>query len=127
MKLSKSFYLLLATLTTILYSCGSEKPAELQSLKSTVEFHIAAGTGENSWNTKETIVKVSVGDTLVIINDDSMVHRLHTNGKPFAHGASIEPGQSAQYAILKAYDPAKDGPLYDHNVGSIAKFWLKAD
>jgi predicted CopG family antitoxin len=45
-----------------------------------VEFHIPAGTGTNPWNTRDQTVNASVGDTLRIVNDDSIPHRLHTNG-----------------------------------------------
>src|SRR5262245_50451183 len=51
-----------------------------------VEFRIAQGTGTNSWNTEETKVEVKVGDILRIINDDDVVHRLHTDeDRPCAH------------------------------------------
>jgi hypothetical protein len=51
-----------------------------------VIFRIKAGTGKASWNTEATEVDVKVGQVLRIVNDDSVPHRLHTNGKPCPHG-----------------------------------------
>lgn len=91
-----------------------------------VEFHIPAGTGKKPWNTKETIVTAHVGDTVRIFNDDSIGHRLHTNGAPCGHGNEFAPGTSFDCVISKKFDPGTS-PLYDHNVGPAAAFWIKAD
>ena len=91
-----------------------------------VEFHIPAGTGKKAWNTKETMVVAHVGDTVRLINDDSIGHRLHTNGAPCGHGDQFEPGKSFDCVISKKFDPGTT-PLYDHNVGPAAAFWIKAD
>jgi hypothetical protein len=90
-----------------------------------VEFHFAAGTGRSAWNTQETTVEVRIGDTLRIINDDTIAHQLHTNGAPCDHGTSMRPGGHYDCFIQFALNPDTDGPLYDHNVGSSAPFWLK--
>jgi negative regulator of replication initiation len=90
-----------------------------------VEFHIPAGTGTNPWNTREQAVNASVGDTLRIVNDDSVSHRLHTNGAPFPHPAeSITPGQSQDFVLQTPFDPGINQPLYDHDSGQTAAFWI---
>jgi hypothetical protein len=90
-----------------------------------VEFHIQPGTGRGPWNTRETAVEVHIGDTLRIINDDSIAHQLHTNGAPCDHGTSMRPGGHYDCFIQFSLDPDVDGALYDHNVGEAAPFWLK--
>ena len=92
----------------------------------TIDFHIAAGTAKKSWNTRETIVVAHVGDIVRIINDDSIDHILHTNGAPCPHGSNIKPGASFNCVISKVFDPGNK-PLYDHNVGPTAEFWIKAE
>jgi predicted CopG family antitoxin len=90
-----------------------------------VEFHIPAGTGGNAWNTLDHAVQAKVGDTLRLVNDDSVPHRLHTDGSPFAHAEdSVAPGGSANYLLQSAFDSA-DHPLYDHNFGQTARFWIR--
>ena len=88
-----------------------------------VLFHIVAGTGTQPWNTKENPVVATVGDTLRIVNDDSVPHRLHTNGNPFPHPSSdIPPGQTADFVLQTPFDSSQ--PLYDHNAGPNAQFWI---
>jgi predicted CopG family antitoxin len=90
-----------------------------------VEFHIPAGTGTNPWNTREQAVNASVGGTLRIVNDDSVPHRLHTNGAPFPHPVGdISPGQSQDFVLQTPFDPGVNQPLYDHNSGPTAAFWI---
>ena len=91
----------------------------------TVEFHIAAGTGANAWNTRPQAVIATVGDTLRIVNDDAIAHRLHTDGNPFPHPVNdIAPGQSQDFILQTAFDPGANQPLYDHNSGQSAAFWI---
>ena len=91
-----------------------------------IEFHIPAGTGNLPWNSPESAVVASVGNNLRIANDDTVPHRLHTSGIPFPHPDSdIMPGQSADFVLLAPYDPHVDQPIYDHNAGSTARFWIK--
>ena len=90
-----------------------------------VDFRILKGTGNSSWNTEDQAVQVKIGDVLRIYNDDDVVHQLHTPSTPCPHGRPIQPGQSGDCAIKSAYDVAKSGPLYEHNVGPEARFWLK--
>lgn len=93
---------------------------------SIIEFHIPAGLGGQAWNTPETVLVAKVGDTLRLINDDSVSHRLHTDGAPFPHSQDdIFPGQSADFVLVTPFDPAVDGSLHDHNFGSAAKFWIR--
>jgi hypothetical protein len=92
----------------------------------TVEFHIPANTGGTPWNTPDRPVVAVVGDTLRIVNDDSVPHRLHTGGVPFPHPAdSILPGEWAQFVLQAPFDPASGEALYDHGYGVGAAFWLK--
>lgn len=90
-----------------------------------VVFHIAAGTGALSWNTREHMIETVVGKTLHIFNDDSIPHRLHTTGIPFAHpSADIPPGQSAAFVLQAPFDPTVGQPLHDHVAGPSAQFWI---
>jgi hypothetical protein len=67
-----------------------------------------------------------VGDTLRIVNDDLVPHRPHTNHIPFEHApVDIPPGQSADFVLNAAFDPATNGPLYDHDFGQGALSWLE--
>lgn len=92
----------------------------------TVVFHIPAGMGSGSWNDGSSMVVATVGDTLRIVNDDSVPHRLHTLGRPFAHPASdIFPGQTADFVLLTTYDPDAEGPLVDHDQGPSTLFWIR--
>jgi hypothetical protein len=91
-----------------------------------VEFHIASGTGATPWNTPETILVATVGQTLRIVNDDAVPHRLHTSGSPFPHPATdILPGQSADALLQTPYDATTQGPLPDHAAGPAAQFWIR--
>jgi negative regulator of replication initiation len=87
-----------------------------------VVFHITAGTGTQPWNTAATAVQAKVGDTLRIVNDDNAPHRLHTDGNPFPHQANdIAPGQSVDILLQTAF---QGQPLYDHDAGPGAQFWI---
>jgi hypothetical protein len=90
-----------------------------------IEFHIAAGTGAGPWNTADRSVAGVVGQTLRIFNDDSVAHRPHTDGVPFPHPATdIVPGSFADFPLQSPYDPATDLPIYDHDQGPGARFWI---
>jgi hypothetical protein len=91
---------------------------------SIVEFRIPRGTGGGPWNTIEHPVIARVGDTLRLVNDDAVPHRLDTAaGVPFDHPSdSIPPGGSADF-VLRLMDPTQ-GPLHDHNFGPGATFFL---
>lgn len=83
----------------------------------TVNFEIAAGNGGNSWNSAATMVETFVGQTLKIKNSDSVVHQMHTNGRPCGHGNTIAPGATGDCVISQTYTRAANGNLYDHNLG----------
>jgi hypothetical protein len=92
----------------------------------TVIFHIPGGTGNRAWNDGSSRVIARVGDTLRLINDDSVGHRLHTAGRPFPHpSADIFPGGTADFVLQTPYDPSADGPLTDHDQGPQALFFLE--
>jgi len=93
---------------------------------STVVFHIPSGTGGGPWNDGSGRVVAKVGDTLRIINDDSVPHRLHTSGRPFPHPeADIFPAGSGDFVLRTPFDPSADGPLFDHGQGPQAVFFLE--
>lgn len=79
----------------------------------TVTFRIPAGTANGSWNTRETAIEVYVGQTLEVINDDSVNHQIHTDGAPFPHGNLIAPGATRSHTVASTYS-SQQTPLYDH-------------
>ena len=89
-----------------------------------VEFHITAGTAEKAWNAEVTSIKGKLGDTIHFVNDDSVVHRLHTYGSPCDHGPDFQPGGTWDCVTTSAYNAGTDGPLYDHNFGESAEVWF---
>ena len=90
-----------------------------------IVFHIPAGTGNQPWNTLEHAIVATVGDTLRIVNDDTVPHRLHTSGIPFPHPSTdILPGQAADFVLQAPFDHSSGQPLYDHNAGPTAQFWI---
>ena len=99
----------------------AQPPAQPPAL---IEFHIAAGTGSNPWNTRDTAVMGIVGQTLRIHNDDTVPHRLHTPGVPFAHAANdTAPGTFSDFVLMQPFN--LDTPaIYDHNYGPSARFWI---
>ncbi len=90
-----------------------------------IEFRIAANTGDNPWNTTETMVMGTVGKTLRIFNDDSVSHTLHTNGRPCNHGTAILPGRSFDCVLGRTYDATTNGPIYDHERDVASRFYLR--
>lgn len=97
-----------------------------EHVPSIVEFHIPAATGSQAWNTREVAVVATVGDTLRLVNNDSISHRLHTIGTPFPHPVNdILPGQSADFVLTAPFDPATDGSLHDHAFGPSAQFFIR--
>ena len=91
-----------------------------------VEFRITAGTGNGAWNTQATMIMAKVGQTIRFINDDNVRHRLHTNGRPCAHGPNFEPGTTFDCVVSQTFDANAQGPLYDHNNGTSAEVWIQA-
>jgi hypothetical protein len=87
----------------------------------TVVFTIASGTGSGPWNSSDDPVLAEVGDTLRIVNGDSVAHRLHTDGTPFPHPETeLAPGESEEYVLQEAFT----GSLYCHVHGPGSTFWL---
>ncbi len=92
-----------------------------------VEFRIRLGTQAGPWNTFEAPLRVTVGQTLRIHNDDVVAHTVHSGGVPFAHGPTIQPGGYADHMIVAAHTPDRSAPLnYEHDVGVGAPFWVEA-
>jgi len=101
-------------------------PPQPRPSPATVVFHIPSGTGGGAWNDRAARVVAKVGDTLRIINDDSVAHRLHTSGRPFPHPeADIFPGETADFVLQTPFDPSADGALFDHTHGPQALFFLE--
>ena len=91
-----------------------------------VEFHLPDGTGNAPWNTRESAVVATVGDTLRIVNDDEVPHRPHTSGVPFPHAqADITPGQSANFALTATLTPSPMARSRIHDFGPGALFWIE--
>lgn len=107
------------------FNRGGTPPEPPQPGDGVVEFRIAAGTNGNAWNTQATMVIARVGETLRLVNDDAVPHRLHTNGIPFPHpNNDIMPGQSADYVLASPFQSGVNGSVYDHDSGSDALFWI---
>lgn len=87
-----------------------------------VEFRIRSGTGSGTWNTQNAPVNLKVGQILRIINEDTIRHRLHTDGAPCPHGNDIPPGGSEDCVISR---PFTSGNLYDHN--NLGRFFIRAE
>lgn len=93
-----------------------------------VEFRIPAGTQGGPWNTFDNPVRVSIGQTLRIYNDDIVPHTTHSNGAPFEHGPTIQPGEFADHPIITALTPDPAAPAnYEHDAGVTAPFWVVAN
>lgn len=90
-----------------------------------VNFTILPGTGTQPWNTMQDIITLKIGQTLRIKNDDTVPHRLHTNGSPCPHGAEFAAGSTFECVVSKAFEPG-NSPLYDHIGGPSAAFWIRA-
>lgn len=89
-----------------------------------VTFSIPAGTGNKPWNTAANPVVVFRGQILRITNNDSMVHRLHTGGRPCPHQpGNISTGQSFDCVASQTH-AATATDTYDHNVGNSANFYV---
>lgn len=91
-----------------------------------VVFTIPFGTMSGDWNTSDERVVAEVGDTLRIVNDDSVHHRVLTEGAPFPNpGAAIAPGSSADYELATPFSSdGEDGPLYCAIHGPTSEFWV---
>ncbi len=105
---------------------NSDPHAPPEAGPETLLFTISAGTGSRAWNSRDTTLVARKGDTLRIFNEDSVAHRLHTSNRPFPHASNeMIPGESSDFLLLTTFDPVQEGPLYDHNHGQQAHFWLR--
>jgi hypothetical protein len=105
---------------------AAEPADQDDGLPAVLPFHIRPGTGASAWNTPDETVVVSVGDTLRIVNDDVVPHRLHTSGVPFPHAAQdILPGQSQDHVARVPFNPGPGELLHDHAAGPSAPFHLR--
>lgn len=104
-------------------SSGSTSTAPLQNSTTVtpptdpnvVVFRIKAGTDRGPWNDAANPIRIRVGQTLEIFNDDSIQHWIHTNFGQFMNHpfSGINPGQSARYQIGNT----NANGLRDHNTG----------
>src|SRR4051812_48707754 len=89
-----------------------------------VEFRIAAGTGDKPWNKSETPIVVKVGQTLRLVNDDSVAHQLHTLGSPCPHGDRTFNHGETYDCVISSPHPSTNNDLYDHNFGRKAQVYI---
>lgn len=91
-----------------------------------VVFEIPAGTMSGDWNTSEDRVVAEVGDTLRLVNGDSVHHQPHTGGTPFPNpSVPVAPGSSADYELVDPFSSdGEDGPLYCAIHGPTSQFWI---
>lgn len=107
-------------------SSTAETPPDV-AVPEIVEFRIAPGTGSGPWNTFENPVRIRLGQTLRVHNDDSVAHTIHANGAPFPHGNRIAPGSFRDHLIVRPSEPSAGSPrLYEHTAGRSAAFWVFA-
>jgi hypothetical protein len=105
---------------------GPDPHAPPNARPETIVFRIPANTGSGAWNSRDTMLVARKGDTLQIINDDTVPHQLHTSGGVFPHpDTAIRPGLGEEFLLEATYDPVQQGPLYDHLHGQQAQFWLR--
>jgi hypothetical protein len=99
---------------------------------SVVEFRIRAGTGRGEWNTRDNPVVVRPGQAIRIINDDTVGHVLHTDGRPCPHGdtsRSIRTGGFYDCAIPRNTPSGSNFLTWDHFLGSpnSGRFWIRIE
>ena len=129
--MKKSTQTLFALLFAVALSCplssiiADESSDQDREIK-IVTFNIMKDAEMADWNTKETMIMLKVGDVLKLVNNDTVVHAMHTNGSPCSHTPDIEPGESYNAKMTSTYNPMKMGPLYDH-YHSGSKFWLMVE
>lgn len=78
-------------------------------------FHITKNVGSSGWNTRDSAVRVHVGETLRIVNDGSSYFKLRGDKFPcFRSGKDpiqIDPHKSWDCLVNRKQDTAKDGAL----------------
>lgn len=104
----------------------SATPTPVPTNGNVVQFRIRAGTGGSPWNTSADPIRVFVGQTLQVFNDDTINHRIHTNGSPFAHQADETlPNASTNFVIASAHSGTATD-TYDHNAGTSASIFIES-
>lgn len=98
-------------------------PSQIPSTD-TVTFHIAAGTSGSPWNTAATAIEVYIGQTLVLYNDDSTVHRIHAAGMPFIHQPDDTPVGGTRALPVTATHSGTATDLYDHDKSTSAVIYI---
>lgn len=89
-------------------------------------FHITATTGARPWNTPAGMIRLKVGKTLRIFNDDNSIHQLHTDGFVCLNATKfMAPGESYDCLLTQPYDPNMSGPLYNSMYGPLSSFWIE--
>ena len=86
-----------------------------------VAFMIPLGTGSKPWNTADNPIRAKMGQKIIITNGDTVIHRMHTGGKPCPHGANIAPGASMTCLVNSPFL----GNNYDHNLGTASKVFFE--
>jgi hypothetical protein len=86
-----------------------------------VTFRIPAGTANRPWNSAANPIVVKLNSSFTIINDDNIVHQLHSGGLSFPHGKEIPPGGSESFTPRSL----QVGPTYDHIAGESAQVFIQ--
>lgn len=117
----------LSSLALVLLYVGAPTANAASTNADIVEFHIPAGTNDKPWNSLDNPIMVKRGQTLRLINNDSIEHFLHTSGAPCSHGSrAFQPGEFYDCVITKVHN-ASAGDNYDHEQGPDAKVYIQAD
>ncbi|MES2963672.1 MAG: hypothetical protein V4760_07255 [Bdellovibrionota bacterium] len=103
---------------------GSVNPGGGTGDPNIIEFRIRTGTGTGVWNTVGTPAVAFVGQTLKVINDDTIQHQMHTNGTPCPHQPNPMAPNAFYNCVLAAAHSPTATDLYDHIVGTSASFYL---
>jgi len=112
------------------YGGTSSTPTPTPVTPQTITFTIPLGTNGSDWNTQGSMITLNIGDTLHIVNNDSVPHVLHTGpGAPCPHQPPLS-SMPYDCTVTSSWDPTVSGPFYDHYWGdspSGAKFWVKVN
>ena len=90
-----------------------------------VTFRIVSGTAGSPWNMLANPIRVFVGQTLAVSNDDSVNHQIHANGQPFNMPGVIAPNTTQNIPITSAH-PLAQNDLYDQGFGTNAAIYIEA-
>jgi hypothetical protein len=91
-----------------------------------VAFRIRAGTGSSPWNTAADPIRVFVGQTLQVSNDDTVAHQIHANGAPFPHqNGNQAPNSTVNLVVVNAH-AATATDTYEHNAGPSASIFIES-